>query len=94
MENPASESTTFVVEHDRPAENVSVTLKVVSTDGREVWSTSAEDTSRSGICLVNWNLADTKGSKVSPGLYLVYAILEDENGAQRKAVNKLIIVSR
>lgn len=94
MENPASESTTFVVEHDRPAENVSVTLKVVSTDGKEVWGTSAEDASRSGICLVNWNLADTKGSKVSPGLYLVYAILEDENGAQRKAVNKLIIVSR
>ena len=91
-ENPAVERTTFVVEHDRPGDNVSVLLKVVSTDGRQVWSKSVTDSSMSGICMVDWNLSDSNGALVSPGIYLVHVVLEDADGATHTAVNKLIIV--
>lgn len=91
-ENPATEKTTFVVEHDRPGDNVSVQLKVVSTDGRVVWTTEKTDNSGSGVCMVDWNLTDTNGAIASPGIYLVYVMLKDANGISHTAVNKLIIV--
>ena len=80
------------MEHDRPGDNVSVQLKVVSTDGRVVWTTEKTDNSGSGVCMVDWNLTDTNGAIASPGIYLVYVMLKDANGISHTAVNKLIIV--
>lgn len=91
-ENPAKENTIFVIEHDRPGDNVSMIIKVISTDGREIWSTKTTDSSGLGVCMVDWNLTDTKGAIVSPGIYMVYVMLEDEKGISHTATNKLIIV--
>ena len=91
-QNPAKEHTTFVIQHDRPGDNVDVLLKVLSTDGREVWSTKTTDNTVSGVCMVDWNLSDANGAKLSSGIYMVYVMIEDAQGVGQTASTKLIIV--
>ncbi len=79
--NPASTSTNFYVNHNRPDATLKVTVSVYDLMGRLVWTSTATDRSdmfRSAP--VGWDLRDMGGRRVGRGIY-VYKVLVNEPGS-------------
>ena len=91
-ESPARESTSFVVTHDRPAQDAKVTVQVFSSDGTPQWVGSTTDTSASGVAVVQWNLHGSSGHRMQPGLYFARVTIESGEGSGQASC-KLIIAS-
>ena len=90
--SPARESTAFVITHDRPGQNASITIQVSSTDGMLQWSTTQRDESGTGVTVIDWNLHGNSGHRMQPGLYIVRAIIGTEGGGSSSANCKMVIV--
>ena len=91
--NPARESTTFVVSHDRPGQNAEITVRVYSTAGVMVWTGSTTQSSDSGVSMIQWNLCSSSGQRLQPGLYLISAEVRtpDETDGRGVVNGKLVI---
>ena len=92
--SPARESTAFVITHDRPGQNASVTIQVSSSDGMLQWTKTCRDESGSGVTVVDWNLHGNSGHRMQPGLYIVRAVVGTDGGGSSSATCKLVIVGR
>jgi flagellar hook assembly protein FlgD len=90
--SPARENTAFVITHDRPGQNASVTVQVSSSDGTLQWMTSLRDESGAGVTVVDWNLHGSSGHRMQPGLYIVRATVGTDGGGSASASCKLVIV--
>ena len=91
-ESPARESTTFIIKHDRPAQDAKITVQVFSSNGTQQWITSTTDASASGVAMIQWNLHGSSGHRMQPGLYFARVSLESGEGSAQTSC-KLIIVS-
>ena len=92
--SPARESTAFVITHDRPGQNASVTIQVSSSDGMLQWTKTCRDESGSGVTVVDWNLHGNSGHRMQPGLYIVRAVVGTDGGGSASATCKLVITGR
>lgn len=92
--SPAHESTSFVITHDRPGQNASVTVQVSSSDGTLQWMTTQRDETGLGVTVIDWNLHGSSGHRMQPGLYIVRAIVGTDGGGSSSASCKLVIVGR
>ena len=90
--NPATDNTTFVIQHDRPAHNVRLTIEVINSNGELQWSKDITDSTNTGVAMLDWNLCSNSGSRVSAGIYLVRAIIYDEWGVKESTTMKLIVL--
>lgn len=93
-DSPARESTSFVITHDRPGQNASVTIQVSGTDGMLQWTQTCRDESGQGVTVVDWNLHGNSGHRMQPGLYIVRATVGTDGGGSSSATCKLVIVGR
>ena len=89
--SPARERTSFVITHDRPGTDTSVTIQVASSDGTVQWVTTCRDNTGSGVTVVDWNLSGSSGHRMQPGLYIVRATVNNA-GAASSASCKMVIV--
>lgn len=92
-ENPARERTSFVISHDRPGSVESFELTVADSGGRVMWQGTYQDTSKSNISVIDWNLVTSSGQKLQRGLYIFKVTMHTKDGAYRSASGKLIIVN-
>lgn len=94
--NPARETTTFVVNHDRPGQNAEVTVRVYSTGGVLVWTGITTVTSDSGVSMINWDLCSSSGQRLQPGLYLISAQVKTpgEDAGMGVVNGKLVIAGQ
>ena len=90
--SPARESTAFVITHDRPGQNASVSIQVLSSNGMLQWNNTVRDESGSGVTVVDWNLHGNSGHRMQPGLYIVRAMVGTDGGGSSSASCKLVIV--
>ncbi len=90
--SPARENTAFVITHDRPGQDASVTVQVSSADGTLQWMRSVRDESGSGVTVIDWNLHGNSGQRMQPGLYIVRASVGTDGGGSSSASCKLVIV--
>lgn len=91
--NPASETASFYVVHDRPDATMTVTIEIYDLMGRLVWSTT--ETGKSDMFTtfpVQWNLTDMAGRRVSRGIYIYRAAVES-NGQRQNTKGKKIAVA-
>lgn len=88
--NPATEKTTFVISHDRPVSNVSVTVRVVDSTGRPVWEKSVNDNSTAGVTLIDWNLY-TYAGRARKGIY-IYQVTVTDGVTSSHANGKLVVI--
>lgn len=90
--NPAHESASFYVRHDRPETIMDVTITVYNLLGQPIWTGSAKGMSDNDVSApVTWNLCDSAGSRVQRGIYLYRASItadgeKYESASQRIAV--------
>ena len=90
-ESPAKESTTFVIRHDRPAQDAKVTVQVFSSDGIPQWISSVTDTSDSGVAMIQWDLHGSSGHRMQPGLYFARVSIESGEGSGQTSCKFIIM---
>ena len=90
--NPATTSTTFVINHDRVGSTVDVQIDVFDTSGRQLWQHTEQGVSSSQAYTVDWDLCTTGGHRLQTGVYLYRVRMSSDNGSQASLAKKLIIL--
>lgn len=93
--NPAKESTRFYIDHNRPGEEtvLEVEIRVFDLTGRILWSYNHTSPSElSNTYTVDWNLIETGGQKVHPGIYLYQAIVKTKGGKETTQAKKILVL--
>ena len=87
--NPATESTSFVVTHDRVGSEIGITLDVFDLSGRQLWHHTESGLATENTYIIDWDLRIDGGSRMQTGVYLCRFQLD---GGNYKTV-KLIVLS-
>ena len=92
--NPASTETTLYFEYSRPDALMSATFMLFDVSGRMFWESKQTILTSDGVARVTWNLTDSSGNKVHPGVYLMSVKLKTPEGAYTTEVQKIIIIGQ
>ena len=90
-DNPARESTTFIISHDRQGSNLDVTVEVFDLSGRRLWSHNESGVGNGSAYTVTWNLTTDGGASLDSGIYLYRVKLGADNAVKTSKAKKLII---
>lgn len=89
-ENPARNSTTFIINHDRMASNLDIIIEVYDTSGRMLWKHAESGVSNMGAYTIKWDLS-TGAGMLRTGIYL-YRVKVSSDGSPYEAKTKKLIV--
>jgi len=90
--NPATTSTSFIINHDRTGSNMDVVVEVFDMSGRQLWSHSESGVSTDNTYTVNWDLTVEGGSKLHTGVYLYRVLIGTDGSSKASQAKKLIIL--
>lgn len=89
--NPARESTTFVVAHNFCGAEMNLEIDIMDASGRLLWSASERGTATTNTIAYKWNLTTDSGAKLNTGIYL-YRIKLSSNGSSYASKTQKILV--
>ena len=89
--NPARESTTFVVAHNFCGAELELVIDIMDTSGRLLWSTSERGIATTNTIAYKWDLTTDSGAKLNTGIYL-YRIKLSSNGSSYASKTQKILV--
>lgn len=93
--NPASESASFYVRHDRPENLLEVSITVYDLLGHPVWTSSARGVSDMDVSApVTWDLCDMSGRRVNRGIYLYRATITTDDAHYETASRRIAVTAR
>ena len=90
--SPAREHTTFMLTHDRPETEVTVSIEVFDFAGRTLWSHSEQATTPDNSYTLHWGLNTASGQPLGTGVYLYRATVSSASGTSTSRVRKLTIL--
>ena len=90
--NPARESTTFVVAHNFCGAELNLEIDVMDASGRLLWSTSKSETAATNTMSQKWDLQTDSGGKLNTGIYLYRIKLSSNGSSYASKTQKLIII--
>ncbi len=91
--NPFTTKTTFMFEHNRPGDNLQVTIRILSVSGKlvkSIYRTINNAGNRSFD--IEWDGLDDFGNKIGRGVYIYQIDVKDSNGKKQSAIQKLVIL--
>lgn len=91
--NPASTSTTFIINHDRVGTTMDVDIDVFDASGRLLWTRHESGVSTDGAYTSTWNLCTDSGQQLQTGVYLYRVRVACEGSSQASKANKLVVIS-
>ena len=91
--NPARESTTFVVEHNFCGADLDLAIDIMDTSGRLLWSTSESGTATTNTIAYKWDLSTDSGAKLNTGIYLYRIKLSSNGSSYASKAKKLLIIN-
>ena len=91
--NPATTTTTFIINHDRIGSTIDVDLEVFDMSGRQLWAHHESGVSTDNTYSVDWDLTVEGGSRLQTGVYL-YRVWIGEGGSKKSSLAKKLIVLR
>ena len=91
--NPASTSTTFIINHDRVGTTMDVDIDVFDASGRLLWTHHESGVSTGGAYTSTWNLCTDSGQQLQTGVYLYRVRVACEGSSQASKANKLVVIS-
>lgn len=92
--NPATDMANFYVTHNRPDQEVTVTVSVYNLLGRLVWtSTSTDRSDMFSTAPMTWDLRDMGGHRVTRGIYIYRATLSAPGSSKEESISKRIAVA-
>lgn len=91
--NPASTSTTFIINHDRVGTTMDINIDVFDASGRLLWTRHESGVSTDGAYTSTWNLCTDNGQQLQTGVYLYRVRVACEGSSQASKANKLVVIS-
>jgi len=91
--NPATTSTTFIINHDRTGSAMDVELDIFDTSGRLLWRHSESGVSADNTYAIDWDLTTSGGRHLQTGVYLYRVSISSDGSRQASKAKKLIILS-
>lgn len=91
-ENPASNTTTFIVNHDFQGSDADITIEVFDTTGRLLWHHISQGTTPAGAYTYTWDLTQDDGHQLDTGIYLYRARISCNGGDGNSKTKKLIVI--
>jgi hypothetical protein len=92
--SPAYEYTTFLLTHDRPETEVSISIEVFDFSGRILWNHHENTATPDNSYSARWNLCTASGNPLNTGVYLYRATVASTSGTSTSRVRKLTISRR
>lgn len=92
-DNPARESTTFIINHDRSGSAVGVIIDVFDMSGRLLWRHEESGMSESSTYTVAWDLTIDGGSRLQTGVYLYRVHLTTDGATRISKAKKLVVIN-
>lgn len=89
--NPATTSTTFIVNHDRMGSQMDVDIEVFDMTGRLLWTHSESGVPNTGAYTVDWDLTLDNGGRLQTGVYL-YRVKAGSDGSKKVSKAKKLVV--
>jgi hypothetical protein len=90
--NPATTSTTFIINHDRTGSNMDVEINVYDISGRLLWKHTETGVATSSAYTVDWDLSVDTGGKLQTGVYLYRVSISSDGSKQTTKAKKLVVV--
>ena len=91
--NPATTTTSFIVNHDRSSTMVDATLDIYDMSGRLLWKYVKMGVPTAGTFTIDWDLTIGGGSRLMTGVYIYRIQVEGNGGLNATYTNKLIVLS-
>lgn len=91
--NPFSDKTTFSIEHNKPASELTIRIHIYSLNGQLI-KTIEENIYASGFNIppIEWDGTDNGGSRLGTGIYLFRAEVSTRDGDTHAKTEKLMIL--
>ncbi len=89
--NPATESTTFIITHDRNGSELTVGIDVFDVSGRQLWRHDESGESTGNTYTIDWDLTTDSGGRLQTGVYLYRVRLTSEGGTRTSKAKKLVV---
>lgn len=91
--NPFTSKTTFMFEHNRPGDNLQVTIRILSVSGKLVKSIFRTINNAGNRSFeIEWDGRDEFGNQIGRGVYIYQVDVKDSNGKKQSALQKLVIL--
>ncbi|MBP5387367.1 MAG: type IX secretion system sortase PorU [Prevotella sp.] len=90
--NPASTSTTFIINHDRTGSEMDVELDIYDLSGRLLWQRNETGVSTTGAFTIDWDLTVDGGRRLQTGVYVYRVRVACDGSSYASKAKKLIIV--
>ena len=90
--NPASQSTTFIINHDRAGSNLDVEIDIFDLSGRLLWNYTESGVSTGNTYTVDWDLCVDGGRRLQTGVYLYRVRISSDGSSQASQAKKLIVM--
>ena len=90
--NPARQHTTFVLVHDRPETEVTISVEVFDFSGRTLWQHTEQASTPDNSYSTDWNLCASSGQPLSSGIYLYRVTVTSASGKSTSRTYKLTIL--
>ena len=91
--NPMSNSTMFTVGHNRPGEEMKITISIFDISGKLIKRINSSVFSDGyQIPQINWDGIDSQGGMVGDGIYIYRFDVETSKGEKGQSVSKLMIL--
>lgn len=92
--NPATTSTTFIINHDRAGSNLDVEVEVFDMSGRPLWKHAESGMSANNNYTIDWDLTGSNGGKLQTGVYIYRVKIGGGGSDMVSKAKKLIVISR
>ena len=90
--NPARESTTFVVAHNFCGAEMNLEIDIMDASGRLLLSTSKREIATTNTMAYPWDLRTDSGAKLNTGIYLYRVKLSSNGNSYVSKTQKLLII--
>jgi hypothetical protein len=85
-------TTTFVLTHDRPENEVEVSIEVFDMSGRVLWNHSEYTVSSDNTYTFSWNQCGASGQPLGEGVYLFRIVASSPSGSMASKAQKMVVV--
>ena len=90
--NPATTTTSFIINHDRAGSQMDVELEIFDTSGRLLWRKSETGLSTDNTYTLDWNLTTSSGNRLQTGVYLYRVLISSDGSKKASQAQKLIVL--
>jgi hypothetical protein len=91
--NPFTESTSFVLEHNRPGLRVDITIDIFGSDGRFIKKIiSDQETTGYRLEPILWDGVDNRGNRITRGIYIYKVTIKTEGGESSSQSGRMVIL--